>query len=380
MIKKAFQYRIYPNDTQQEVIAKHFGCVRFVFNWGLNKKIEAYQTEKKTLSCFELINQMGRLKKTEEFSWLKEVYSQSLQMSLRNLDNAFKNFFKKKGGFPKFKSKRYPVQSCQFPQGVKINFDCQTVYLPKIGYVKTKLHRTFEGKIKTVTLRKTATGKYFVSILVDVPDILFEKPVITQETTIGVDLGVKDFAILSDGQKVENPKPLKKSLKKLKKLQQQISSKKNGSQNREKARKQLAKQHEKVANQRKDFLHKLTHNLTHTDNINTLALETLNVKGMMQNHCLAQAISDVSWGQFNEFLEYKAEWYGKNILRIGRFEPSSKLCSICGYVNHSLTLSDRSWQCPSCGVQHDRDINAANNIKQFALQPQNTISREPAKS
>lgn len=371
MIKKAYQYRIYPNDTQQEAIAKHFGCCRFVFNWGLDKKIKAYQTEQKTLSCFDLITQIGQLKKTEGFSWLKEVYSQSLQMSLRNLDNAFKYFFKKKKGFPKFKSKRYPVQSCQFPQGVKVDVDCQTVYLPKIGYVKTKLHRMFNGKVKTVTLRKIATGKYFVAILVDAPETVPKKPAIIPDTTIGIDLGIKDFAILSDGHKVKNPKPLRKSLKRLKKLQQRVSRKKKGSQNRDNARKQLAKQHEKVTNQRKDFLHKATHDLTHTDGIDSLALETLNVKGMMHNHCLAQAIGDVDWSQFNSFLEYKADWYGKNIIRIGQFQSSSKCCAVCGYIYHELTLSERSWQCPLCKTQHDRDVNAAQNIKQFALQPQN---------
>lgn len=373
MFKKAYKYRIYPDDMQQESIAQHFGCVRFVYNWGLNKKIEAYQTEQKTLSCFDLINQIGALKKQEEFSWLKDVYSQSLQMSLRNLDNAFTKFFREKKGFPKFKSKRYPVQSCQFPQGVKVDFDRQTVYLPKIGHVKTKLHRMFEGQVKTVTLRKTTTGKYFVSVLVDVSDILPKKPVISKETTIGVDLGIKDFAILSNGQKVENPKPLKQSLKRLKKLQQRVNRKQNGSQNRDKARKLLARQHEKVANLRKDFLHKLTYGLTHTGGVDSFALETLNIKGMMRNHCLALAISDVSWRQFNDFLEYKSEWYGKNILRIGQFEPSSKICSVCGYVNHTLTLKDRSWTCPECHTQHDRDINAAKNIKQFALQPNNIV-------
>jgi putative transposase len=372
MIKKAFQYRISPNADQQDKIAQQFGSCRFVYNWALNKKIEAYQTEQKTLSCFELTKQLTQLKKQEGYSWLKDVDSQALQMSLRNLDNAFTKFFREKAGFPKFKSKRYPFQSCQYPQRVKVDFDNQTVYLPKIGNVKTKLHRMFEGKVKTVTLRRTATGKYFVSILVETPDNIPEKPIVDFNSTIGIDLGIKDFATLSTGEKVENPKYLKKSLDKLKRLQRKVSRKQKGSQNRKKAVKRLAKQHEKVKDQRKDFLHRLTYRLTHTI-IESIALETLNVDGMIKNHCLAQAISDVSWSQFNDFLEYKAEWYGKNILRIGRFEPSSKICSMCGSVNHELTLAIRSWTCPDCGVQHDRDINAAINIKHFALQPQNLV-------
>ncbi len=373
MIKKAYQYRVYPTNTQKQAIAQHFGCVRFAYNWALNKKIEAYQTEQATLSCFDLTKQLTALKKQDEFSWLSEVYSQCLQMALRNLDNAFKKFFREKKGFPKFKSKWYPVQSCQFPQGVKINTESSNMYFPKIGHVKAKLHRSFEGKVKTVTLRRTATGKYFVSLLVETPGTIPHKPSIVCDTTVGVDLGLKDFAILSNGHKVENPKPLKNSLKKLKRLQQQVSRKHKGSKNRDKARQRLARQHEKVSNQRKDFLHKLTHGLTHTDGVDTLALETLNVNGMIKNHCLAQAISDVSWSQFNDFLEYKAEWYGKNILRIGQFEPSSKVCSVCGAVNHDFTLAVRSWTCPECQTQHDRDINAAQNIRQFALQPNNTI-------
>lgn len=373
MIKKAYQYRVYPTNTQEQAIAQHFGCVRFAYNWALNKKIEAYQTEQKTLSCFHLTKELTVLKKQDELSWLGDVYSQCLQMALRNLDTAFKKFFREKNGFPKFKSKRYPVQSCQFPQGVKVDVEASTIYFPKIGHVKTKLHRSFEGKVKTVTLRRTATGKYFVSLLVETPDTIAQKPAIAHDTTVGIDLGIKDFAILSNGHKVENPKLLKKSLKRLKRLQQQVSRKQKGGRNRDKARQRLARQHEKVGNQRKDFLHKLTYALTHTDDIDTFALETLNVKGMVKNHCLAQAISDVGWRQFNDFLDYKAEWYGKNILRIGQFEPSSKLCSVCGYVQHNLTLADRCWTCPECTTQHDRDVNAAQNIKQFALQPHNLV-------
>ena len=301
-------------------------------------------------------------------------------MALRNLENAFTRFFREKKGFPKFKSKRNPIQSCQFPQGVKVDFKDGTVYFPKIRRIKTVLHRSFEGKVKTATLSKTATGKYFVSILVETPDNIPEKPPICEGTTIGIDLGISDFVILSTGEKVDNPSVLKNSLEQLKFLQQRMSRKKKGSENRKKALRRLAKQHEKVRNQRQDFLHKVTSSLIRDNQAETFALETLDVSGMMKNHHLAQAISDVGWSEFNSQLEYKTEWYGKNIIRIGRFQPSSKICSNCGHVNNNLKLSDRVWTCSECKVRHDRDINAAINIKKFALQKQNLIGQELSES
>ena len=378
MIKKAFKYRIYPNKEQQEKIAQLIGSCRFVYNWGLEKKIRSYETTGKPLSYFDLNKELTSLKK--EHAWLNEVYSQALQMALRNLENAFTRFFREKKGFPKFKSKKNPIQSCQFPQGVKVNFKDGTVYFPKIGRIKTVLHRSFEGKVKTATLSKTATGKYFVSILVETPENLPEKPPICEGTTIGIDLGISDFAILSTGEKVDNPKVLKKSLEQLRFLQRRVSRKKKGSENRKKALRRLARQHEKVRNQRQDFLHKVTSSLIRDNQAETFALETLNVRGMMKNHPLAQAIVDVSWFEFNRQLEYKAEWYGKNIFRIGRFQPSSKICSKCGHINHTLKLSERFWTCPECKARHDRDINAAINIKKFALQKQNLIGQELSES
>lgn len=370
---KGFQYRCYPTISQRAKIAQHFGCCRFVWNWALHQKIQAYQTEQKTLSCINLITQLPILKRQTETVWLADVDSQALQMALRNLDNAFQRFFSKQNGFPKFKSRKYPVQSCQFPQRVKVNFDANTVTFPKIGAVRTKLHRRFAGTVKTVTLRRTATGKYFVSVLVDTADTLPKAPRIQANTTLGIDLGLTHFAIYSNGVKIDNPRHLRRMIARLTVLQRRLSRKQIGGHNRNKARQRVALLHERIANARRDFLHKLTHSLTHTDGVDTLALETLNIQGMMKNHTLAQAIGDVSWSMFNTLLEYKAAWSGKNIVRIGQFEPSSKVCSHCGFVNHALTLQDRSWTCPSCQTNHDRDVNAAVNIKQFALLPQNLV-------
>jgi len=366
MINKAYKYRIYPNKVQQELLEKHFGCVRFCFNRGLDKKIKAYQQDKKRLSCFDLINELAKLKKEKEFEWLNEVNSQSLQMALRNLDNAFTNFFRKQNKFPNFKSKKHNINSFQIPQHLKLS---DKLDIPKIKGIKIIQHRKLEGKIKTATVSKTPTGKYYISILVEQDKKLPKKPKIKENTAIGIDLGIKTFATLSDGRKIDNPKYLKNSLKKLRRQQRWLSRKIKGSNNRKKQVKKVVLIHEKITNQRSDFLHKFSYQITHEKQVNTIAIEDLNVKGMVRNHCLAQAISDVSWSEFRRQLEYKTEWYGKNLLVIGRFEASSKTCS-CGQVNQELKLSDREWTCLECGVKHDRDILAANNIKKFALIPQ----------
>ena len=339
MIHKAFKYRVFPTDEQQEAITKTFGCCRFVYNWGLSEKIRIYEQKGKTVSCFDLIKRLTLLK--QEYPWLKDVYSQALQMSLRNLDNAFTKFFKKTGGFPKFKSRKNHHQSCQFPQGVKVDFKNKTLYFPKIGHVRMKLRgntRIFDDKMKTVTLRQTPSGKYFVSILVEVEQEIQKKPHIQLNTTVGIDMGVKTFATLSTGEEIEHPKTLKRSLEKLKRLQRQLSNKKKGGKNREKARKKLAKLHEHVSNQRKDFLHKVSHRLTSENQAETIAMEDLHVAGMVKNHKLAQAIADSAWGMFDEFVAYKCDWRGKNHIHIHHFAASSRICSICGWYNHELTL------------------------------------------
>jgi len=363
MVRKTYAYRIYPNQSQQEILEKHFGCVRWVFNWGLERKIKAYQKNKKRLTCFDLINELTKLKKKKDFQWLNEVNSQSLQMSLRNLDNAFTSFFRKHNRFPRFKSKKNNQNSFQIPQNLKLQ---NKLDIPKIPNIKIKKSREIEGKIKTATLSKTPTGKYFILISTEQDIDLPKKSKITDKTTIGIDLGIKHFATISDGRKIENPKYLKKSEKKLTRHQRWLSRKKKGSNNKNNQRLKVALIHEKITNQRSDFLHKLTYQLTHENQVKTIAIENLAVKNIVKNHFLARVISDVTWQEFKRQLEYKCDWYGKNLLIIGRFEASSKTCS-CGYVNHELKLSDRKWTCSQCKTEHNRDILASQNIKRFAL-------------
>lgn len=368
MIQKTFKYRIYPNKTQQEMLNQHFGCVRYIYNKALETKIKEYETTGKTLSCFNLINGLLKEEKQEN-EWLTNTYSQCLQMSIRNLDNAFTKFFREKKGFPKFKSKHKSRSSCQFPQHVKIDFKKSKIKLPKIGWINLKLSRTFCGKMKTVTVYKTSTGKYFVSILVETKGNTSIKPKIQDENSISIDLGIKYFIIDSKGNKIDNPKHLKKSLDRLKILQKRASKKNKGGLRRRKLMKKVARLHEKIKNQRHDFLHQVSTKLISENQ--TIVLENLNVSGMIRNHCLAQSIQDCSWSTFVNYLRYKAEWYGINIIQIGRFEPSSKTCSSCGTVKQDLTLKDREWTCLECGTTHDRDINAAINIKKFGLLDKN---------
>ncbi|ADI74247.1 transposase, IS605 OrfB family [Methanohalobium evestigatum Z-7303] len=366
---KAYKYRMYPNQIQQELIAKHIGACRFIYNWALENKIKSYEQDGKAISRFELNKQIRVLK--EDHEWLNEINSQSLQGATLNLENAFTKFFREKSGFPKFKSKKNPVQSFSVPQYYKVDFGNNKVYIPKIGWIKTRLHRRFDGKQRTATITRTPTGKYYISILVDDDKQLPQKQTFDQNNTVGVDVGIKDFAVTSDGEKIDNPRYLKNSIERLKVLQKRLSRKKKGSNNYRKLKHQIAKYHEKIANQREDFQHKLSNKLISENQ--AVALECLNVKGLLRNHNLAQHITDASWSSFVQKLEYKAEWYGKNIIKIGRFDPSSKICHVCGYYNKGLELKDREWECPDCKTEHDRDINASVNIKKFALDKQNLI-------
>ena len=353
---KAFKYRIFPNYPQKELIAKHIGSSRFVYNLALETKNTAYLGSKHNFSPFDLIKQLPELKK--ECEWLKEVNIQSLQQSIQNMDIAFKKFFKG-AGFPKFKSKHKGKQSFSIPQNVIVENDLLIIPKFKEG-INIVLHREIKGTIKSATISVTPTGKYFVSILVDTNIEIPIKEPITESTTIGIDLGIKNFLVTSGGLEIENPKNLQKAQSKLKYVQRKYSKNKG-----KRTKQRLALLHEKVVNKRKDFLHKTSTKLIRENQ--TIALENLNVAGMVKNHNLAQAISDVSWSTFVTMLEYKADWYGKNILRIGRFAPSSKTCSCCGTINKELTLKDREWTCGSCSTVLDRDVNAAINIKSFAL-------------
>ena len=353
---KGLKYRLYPTTSQKELIAKHIGSSRFVFNLALETKNAAYLGSKHNFSPFDLIKQLPELKK--ECEWLKEVNSQSLQQSIQNMDIAFKKFFKG-AGFPKFKSKNKGKQSFSIPQNVLV--DGSKLIIPKFKEgIKIVLHREIKGTIKSATIIVTPTGKYFASILVDTNAEMPIKVPIKENTTIGIDLGIKNFAITSNGEVFENPKHLRKAQSKLKYVQRKYSKNKG-----KRTKQRLALLHEKVVNKRKDFLHKVSTKLIRENQ--TIALETLAVSNMVKNHNLTQAINDVSWSTFVSMLEYKSDWYGKNILRIGRFAPSSKTCSNCGNINKELTLKDRVWTCKSCDSVLDRDVNASINIKSFAL-------------
>lgn len=363
---KTYEYRVYPNKEQVKLLAKHFGCTRFVYNKALALKTSLYEKEQKTISKFELNKEITKWKKTEEMAWLKEVQAQALQQVMTDLDSAFIKFFREKKGYPKFKSKHSHRYSYRSPQGNKINFEDKKLFLPKIGWVKIRVDREFEGEVHSVTAKQVPSGKYFVSVLFSDETENLPLQEINPNTTIGIDLGLKDFCTLSTGEKIPNPRTLKNNLKKLQVLQQRLSRKAKGSKNRDKARIKVAKQHEKISNIRKDFVQKLSSRLTNENQISAICLETLNISGMLKNHKLACSISDVSWYSFTQMLKYKAERKGINILRIGQFEPSSKLCT-CGYKNSDLTLADREWTCPICKAHHDRDVLAANNIKRMAL-------------
>lgn len=367
-ILKAYKYRIYPNEAQKVLIEKHFGCARFMYNYGLDLKIKAFRNQEK-LSCVDIMKQIPGLKKQEEFAWLKEVNSQSLQMALRNLDNAFQRFFKLKKSFPKFKSKKDNRKTYHIPQDNKVNFDTNKLFVNKMRKkgIKCKFDRKFEGNIKTVTISKTPTNKYFASILVETKDKLKPKQEVSRETTVGIDVGIKTFIVCSDGKTFENQKYLSKSLQRLKVLQRRQAKKVLGSNNRKKTNLRLALLHEYITNQRNDYIHKTTHWLTSQESIQTLCIEDLDISQMLKNKNLARNILDVSWARFFETLRYKAEWQGKNVITIGQFDASSKICSVCGFYNHDLVLKDREWICPSCETKHDRDLNAANNIKLFGL-------------
>lgn len=365
---RAYKYRLNPTKAQATFFEKSFGCTRFVYNWALNLRIEAYQKDKTKIGWVEICKRMTQLKKEEETSWLNEVSVQSLQSSIRNMDSAFVKFFRDKKGFPKYKSKKASKKSFQFVDQVRIDFESHRIKLPKVGWVKFFKNRTFEGKIGTVTVSKNATGKYFVSVLVDDGKDLPTKAPIKADTAVGIDVGIKDFAVLSNGQVFGNPKYLEKAEKRLKVLQRRFARKQKGSNRRERARIAVAKQFEKVRNKRNNFIHQVTSRIVRENQ--TVIIEDLNVEGMLQNHCLAKAISSASWSEFFRQLQYKCEWQGKNLIRIGRFEPSSKMC-LCGHVNKELKLKDREWTCPNCGRHNDRDLLAAINIKRFGLQAQN---------
>ncbi|GET44285.1 RNA-guided endonuclease InsQ/TnpB family protein [Microseira wollei] len=360
MQHQAVKVRLYPTTEQQQILAQHFGCSRWWWNYALNLCIETYKATGKGLTQVALNKFLPKLKKEKETEWLGSCYSQVLQATTLNLVTAYKNFFEGRAKYPRFKAKRNR-QSIQYPQSVKIVDSCLK-FPGRVGIVKAKLHRPIEGTIKTVTISMTPSGKYYASVLTEQEGENPNKS--TDGKVAGIDLGIKDFAIVNDGiktSKYANHKHLAKHERNLKRKQQKLARKELGSKSRDKARKLVARVHERVSNVRQDYLHKLSLKLV--DDNQVIVVESLNTLGMVRNHKLAKAISDVGWGMFVNFLSYKLDREGKVLVEIDRWFPSSKLCSNCHYQVSEMPLDVRSWTCPSCGTHHDRDGNAAINIR-----------------
>ena len=365
-MERGFKYRIYPNESQRDQIARTFGCCRFVYNRALDVKKTAYSETGKSIATNDLIKMIPAWKRDPETSWLAQVDSMALQQSIRDLDRAYRNFFRRvreggKPGFPKFKSRRHSRQSYR-TNGGKI-LDRNHIALPKLGNVRAKVSRPLQGRFMSVTVSLDAAGRYFATFLcTDVPS----KDTTATDREVGIDLGVKMLATLSDGTKIENPRGLERYERKLAREQRRLSRRKGARKSEKqsrrylKQRKRVARIHAKIADARTDALHKVTTMLA--DENQVLCMEDLNAKGMMKNHHLAKAVTDASFGEFARLLEYKCAERGRSFVKIGRFYPSSKTCSACGHRLDTLPLSVRSWDCPACGTHHDRDVNAARNI------------------
>lgn len=356
---KVYKYRIYPNKQQIEQIQKTFGCCRFVYNQTLAYRKEMYETKKESMnktSCNNYCNQI--LKK--QYEWLKEVDKFALTNAIYNMDSAYQKFFKEHSGYPKFKSKRNNKKSytTNFTNNnIEVGFEKNKIKIPKLKWIKTKIHREFVGKIKSVTISQTPSGKYFVSVLVETEHI----PMESTGCMIGIDLGIKDLLITSDGKKFENIRTTKKYENKLAKEQRKLSHKVKGSKNWNKQRIKVARIHEKIHNTRIDNLHKISHKLINENQV--IVSEDLSVSNMVNNHNLAKAISDCGWYELTRQISYKSDWNNRQYVKIDRYFASSQTCSCCGYVNkETKNLGVREWACPQCGIVHDRDVNAAINI------------------
>jgi len=355
--KRAYQYRIYPTDEQKKIFAQTFGCARFIYNWALRLRTDAYYEHQERVSYADTSARLTDLKKQPEYTWLNDVSSVPPQQALRHLDRAFRNFFEGRAKFPTFK-KKHGEQAAEYTTSA-FKWDGKQLTLAKMD---TPLNIVWSrplpkgAKPTTVTVTKDTAHRYFMSILVE-EDI---KPLPVVNKQVGLDLGLKSLVILSTGEHVGNPKYFTKDEKKLAKAQRRLAKKKKGSKNRAKARLKVARVHAKIADRRKDYQHKLSTRIIRENQV--ICVESLAVKNMVKNHSLAKAISDVGWSEFTRQLEYKAEWYGRRLVKIDKWYPSSKRCSQCGHILDSLSLDTRFWMCPQCHTFHDRDINAAKNV------------------
>lgn len=370
---ETYKFRIYPTKDQEVLLAKHFGSVRFIYNWALDYDIKKYAQTQKHLGWISILNSGDYKKLKEDNVWLKEINSQSLQNSVSHLDKAFQRFFRHQSGFPKFKSRHDNNQSFEVPANTKIDFKAKKIQIPK--FLKTKScdnrlkfvlsRKVKKGKIGTATVSRNPSGQYFISFIVHTNEQYpeFNKQ-ISKENSLGIDFGLKHFLNFSDGTKIDSPEYFKHAVDKLKKEQRKLSKKQKGSKNKEKQRLKVAKIHQKISDQRNDFLHKLTTKLVKESQFDVFCLEDLNLNGMKK--LWGRKVSDLSYYTFQSMLNYKCIKYGKKMLKIGRFEPSSQICSNCGH-RQKLSLNDRIYECPECGTEIDRDINAAINIRNFAL-------------
>ena len=357
---KGMTYRLYPTREQETLLAKSFGCARYAYNWAIDVRSKAYAQGQKTPSRFDLDKLMTAEKKTKP--WLSETSDWVLKEAISHACSAYENFFAKRSGFPRFKSKHNAMQSATWRRPTIRGKN--HVHIPRIGAMRFREHRLLEGEIKTVTISRHASGRYYISFLVDDGRKCTPKPK-HAKTAVGIDVGIENFCTLSTGEKVANPRFRKSSQTRIAKLQKKLARQKKSSNRYKETKRKLAREHEKVANKRHDFLNTLSTRLVNENQV--IAVEDLNVKGMLANHRLAADIADASWSEFIRMLEYKSEWYGTHLLSCGRFDPSSKMCSACGQIQTDMPLSVRTWECPECGRRHDRDVNAAVNILNFAV-------------
>ena len=364
-MKKAFKYRIYPNKAQQVLLQATFGCCRFVYNKMLDIRKMAYETDKTKFSKFDLIKKIKSLK--DEFPWLRDVPHVCLPQTVYNMDAAYQNFFKSGKGYPKFKSKHHSRKSCKFPYPFcDVLQDQERLKLPKLGLVKYKKDRAFVGTLRHIVITQENDGKYYASCLIETGVEAPKLQPVEASMTVGIDLGLKDFIITSDGRKIPNPRFYATIDRRIARLQKHEARKTKGSKRRARIRLKINKLYIKKRNLIKNYIYHVAKTLLRESQ--TLVMEDLNIVGMVKNHSLAKSIQNICWGELRRVLEYKSKWLGHNLIFIDRWAPSTKTCSHCGFHNSALTLSDRSCTCPGCGTHHDRDINAAINIKRMGLE------------